>query len=66
MSVKIFFCDLSAICIYNSLQLLGDGRDQSLAEHLVCIDLLPLLLYFYTLLMGLVLYPYLLHPLLQD
>ncbi len=65
MSVILFFGDLSAICIYNSLQPLGDGCDQSLAEHLVCIDLLLLLLYF-TLQMGLVLHPYFLHPLLQD
>ncbi len=61
--VPIFFCDLPAI--YNSLQPLGDGPDQSLAEHLVCVDLLPLLPY-HTLQMGLFPHLYLLHPLLED
>ncbi len=63
MSVIIFLCDLSAICIYNSLQPLGDGCHQLLAEHLVCLDLLSFLLY-YTVQMGLVQEPDLLH--LQD
>ncbi len=57
--VTIFFCDLPTI--YSSLQPLGDGPDQSLAEHLVCIDL-P----HHTLQMGLVPYLYLLHPFLED
>ncbi len=65
MYVTIFFCDPSAICIYNSLKPLGEGPDQLLAEHLVCIDLPPLLLY-HTPQMGFVLYLYLLHPLLED
>ncbi len=63
MLVTIFFCDLPAICIYK--QPLGDEPDQPLAEHLVCIDLLPPLLY-HTLQMGFDLYLHLLHPPIED